>query len=518
MKIIIQNIKMPVGHTEQQVIAAAQEIVRSASVSAKNFCIYKQSIDARRKHNIHFIYSVLAECPDGTQPDDEKIQTFQEIQSLEIPQRDLRHRPVVVGMGPCGLFAAYVLAQSGNPPLLVERGENVDKRTEDVERFWKNGILKPNSNVQFGEGGAGTFSDGKLNTRISDPRQRFILHSFVKFGAPRDILYRANPHIGTDLLKNVIKNMRQALIEMGVEIRFQTELTDLQITDKKISGIVLNDSESVPCSALILAIGHSSRDTYQMLAERNVFLQPKAFAAGVRIEHKRTYVDAMQYGQENLGLPTANYRLVYNGKERSCYSFCMCPGGTIVNASSEEGRLVINGMSEHARMAENSNSALVVNVRPEDYGNTPLGGIEFQRKYEHLAFVLGGEDYAAPVQLARDFLKDQPSAAFGSVSPSFTGKVKFAELKNCLPPFITAALRDGLMNFERKMKGFALGDGILTGVEMRTSAPLCITRDKNLQSVGLAGLYPAGEGAGYAGGIMSASLDGIRTALAVLDR
>lgn len=518
MKILIQNIKMPIRHTEEQVIAAAQEIVRSASVSAMNFCIYKQSIDARRKPNIYYVYSVLADCETKIKTGDHRILPFQEMTDLQIPQKKLNKRPIVIGMGPCGLFAAYILARSGNPPLLIERGKDVDARAVDVERFWKGGRLSPLSNVQFGEGGAGTFSDGKLNTRVRDPRQRFILHTFVAFGGPKDILYRANPHIGTDFLKTVVKNMRQEILRMGAEIRFETTLTGILTENGHVTAAVFDDSESVSCSQLVLAIGHSSRDTYQMLAHMGVPLEPKPFAAGVRIEHKRRYIDAMQYGGSDLGLPTANYRLVHNGRKRSCYSFCMCPGGVVVNAASEAGRLVVNGMSEHARMAENSNSALVVNVRPEDYGNTPLGGVAFQRKYERMAFRVGGGDYTAPVQLSRDFVMDRPSAQFGKVSPSFTGSTKFAELKNCLPDFITETLRDGLLDFEKKMKGFAMGDAVLTGVEMRTSAPLCILRGESLQSVGVSGLYPAGEGAGYAGGIMSAALDGIRVALAVLEK
>ncbi len=520
MRIVISSIRMPIRHTEKEVLNAAQEIVRRRCIPAEEFRIYKQSLDARRKNHIYYTYSVLATVPDGTLCDGKELRPFSNQDELAIPQdRKLSSRPVVVGMGPCGLFAAYVLAKSGNPPLVLERGESVYERAKTVERFWNNGAFNPESNVQFGEGGAGTFSDGKLNTRIGDPRQRFVLKTFCRHGAPEDILYRAKPHIGTDKLRDVVCSMREEIIALGGEVRFSTCLTGIRTERGVLSEIEINGEEWIPCTQLILAIGHSSRDTYKMLLEQGISMEQKPFAAGVRVEHKQRKIDELQYGSADLGLPPADYRLVYNGEERSCYSFCMCPGGQVVNASSEPGRLVVNGMSEHNRDGENANSALVVSVRPEDFGSKDvLAGIEFQRRYEELAYQLGGGDGSAPVQLTRDFLEDKPSEKLGTVIPSFTGRWRFAQLKNCLPQFITEYLKKGLLDFEKKMPGFAFGDGVLTGVEMRTSAPVRILRNEKLESTNCAGLYPAGEGAGYAGGIVSAAVDGIRCALEVLEK
>lgn len=509
---------MPIRHTLREVIVAAQEIVRLRCIIAEDFRVYKQSIDARKKDNIHYVYSVVAKVPDGTVCDGTVLTSLAEEHELEIPQKALVSRPVVVGMGPCGLFAAYVLCKSGNPPLLIERGEPVEKRTETVQMFWNGGELNPESNIQFGEGGAGTFSDGKLNTRISDPRQRYVLHTFYQHGGPEDILYKAKPHIGTDKLRDVIVSMRNEILRMGGEIRFDTCLTGVKYRDGAVTEIELNHSESISCHTLILAIGHSSRDTYEMLSNMQIPMEAKPFAVGVRAEHRQAFINHAQYGDVADALPAADYRLVYNGKDRSCYSFCMCPGGQVVNASSEEGRLVVNGMSHHSRDGENANSALVVTIKPSDFqGKGPLAGVGFQRKYEALAYATGGADGSAPVQLIRDFMIDRPSIELLDVHPSFTGRWRFAELKQCLPDFVTETLKEGLASFERKMKGFSTQGGVLTGVEMRTSAPLRILRGEDFQSIGVKGLYPAGEGAGYAGGIVSAAVDGIRCALAVLE-
>lgn len=515
MQILINNIKMPIKHTEEQVIAAAREIVRSDCISAKNYTIYRQSVDARRKNNIHYVYAVTAET-DSKVSESANIKKLEDATRLEIPQKPMKKRPVVVGMGPCGLFAAWVLTLSGNPPIIIERGEDADARTETVNKFWQTGKLNVNSNVQFGEGGAGTFSDGKLNTRISDPRQRFVLKTFTDLGAPKDIMYKAKPHIGTDKLCITIKNMRKKLIEMGVEVRFNTCMTKVITKNGRVCGIELSNGETVECDKLVCAIGHSSRDTYEMLNKQGVVLEPKAFAVGVRIEHSQSFIDKLQYGSVS-GLPPADYRVVYNGEKRSCYSFCMCPGGTVVNASSEDGMLAVNGMSVYARNGRNANSALVVNVRPEDFGGGVCGGMEFQRKYERLAFETGGGDGKAPVQLAEDFVKDKVTDRIGVVSPTVTSGFRIAELKKCLPSFVAETLRDGLEDFERRMKGFGSGGAVLTGIESRTSAPVRIVRDTSLQSQNTAGLYPAGEGAGYAGGIVSAAVDGIRVALAMIE-
>ncbi len=515
MQIVIENIKMPIRHKEEDVISAAQKIVRLDCIWADNFSIYKKSIDARKNSDIHYVYAVLAEVPEGTKISG-NIRELPKGENFEIPRKNISSRPIVVGMGPCGLFAAYILALSGNPPLIVERGEDVDKRAESVNKFWKTGMLNLNSNVQFGEGGAGTFSDGKLNTRISDIRQRFVLKAFSDFGAPADILYNAKPHIGTDVLKQVVRKMREKLIELGAEVRFNTCVTDIKIKDGKISEVEINGSESIKCKNLILAIGHSSRDTYEMINKREVAMEPKPFAVGVRIEHSQEFINKVQYGEAD-GLPPADYRLAYNGRDRSCYSFCMCPGGVVVNASSEDGMLAVNGMSERLRDGKNANSALVVNVKPTDFKSGVLGGVEFQRKYESLTFKLGGGDGKAPVQMARDFLDDKPTVQFGDVLPTVTSGYKAAELKNCLPEFVKKGLCDGLTDFEHKIKGFARGEAVLTGVESRTSAPVRIKRGDNLQSINAEGIYPAGEGAGFAGGIVSAAVDGIRVALAMIE-
>lgn len=517
MKIIIRSIEMPICHTEREVIEAAQEIVRLRCVSVKNLYIYKQSLDARRKNNIHYVYSVAADTDSNVICDGKIICESKGGKNLEIPNKSLLNKPVVIGTGPCGLFAAYILAKSGNPPIVFERGECVESRKETVKFFWENGIFNANSNVQFGEGGAGTFSDGKLNSGINDPFQRYVLEIFAKHGAPQDILYKAKPHIGTDKLCEVVKSMREEIIRLGGEIRFNSCLTNINVRGGGINEIEINNSETIKCRTLIIAIGHSSRDTYAMLNNSGVYMEAKPFAAGVRIEHSQSMINMSQYGCDDPHLPPADYKLVYNGAKRSCYSFCMCPGGQVVNASSEIGYLTVNGMSEYHRDGENANSALVVPVRPDDFeGRSPLEGIEFQRRYEKLAFEIGKG--SAPVQLARDFLKDKISDSFSGVLPSFTGKTVMADLRKCLPQFITEEIKCGLNDFEHKIKGFALGDGVLTGVEMRTSAPVRIVRGADMQSTNVKGLYPAGEGAGYAGGIVSAAVDGIKCALTILSK
>lgn len=515
MKIVINNIKMPLRHSTEDAYVAAQEIVRSNSISARNFEIYKQSIDARRKNNIHYVYSVIADTDDKIK-ETKDICILKDSVNLSIPKVTLKDRPVVVGLGPCGLFAAYILALSGNPPLILERGEKVEDREKSIENFWKTGILNVNSNIQFGEGGAGTFSDGKLTTRISDPRQRFVLKTLVDFGAPEDIMFKAKPHVGTDVLKTVIKNMRKELISLGCEIRFNSCVTNIEIKNGKVCGIEINHDKTLPCKTLLLAIGHSSRDTYENLNRLGVALEPKPFAIGVRIEHSQSFIDSLQYGNVK-GLPPADYRVAYNGKDRSCYSFCMCPGGEVVNASSEEGMLCVNGMSNHSRDGQNANSALVVTVKPSDFDKGNLGGMELQRKYETLAYKVGGEN-KAPLQLAEDFVKDVPSTQLKDVTPTIKSGFNLAEIKNCLPEYVCSTLREGLMDFEHKMSGFSSNGATLTGVETRTSAPVKILRDEFCQSANIEGLYPCGEGAGFAGGIVSAAVDGIRASSFILEK
>ena len=505
---------MPVQHHIADLWKAAQNIVRLVCVNEKNAYIYKKSIDARRRQEIHYVYTVALRVSEGEgrkilASGRKDVRKLEETGTFEIHAvRKLPARPVVVGTGPCGLFAAYLLAQKGYTPLVLERGDSIDRRAEKVREFWNGGPLDSETNVQFGEGGAGTFSDGKLNTRIGDPLQRYILTVFADCGAPGDILYQAKPHIGTDKLRSVVKEMRRRIIEWGGEVRFCTKLTDIRIKGGRLTEIELNGAEWLPCGCLVLAIGHSSRDTYEMLYRRGVAMEAKAFAAGARVEHLQEEISRHQYGKFSSLLPAADYRLVYNGRERSCYSFCMCPGGVVVNASSEQGGLVVNGMSEHARDGRNANSALVVTVRPEDFGEaSPLAGIAFQRKYEKLAYRLGWGK--APVQRTADFLLGRVSDRFSEVRPSFTGQTVFAPLDECLPEFIVRTLKEGLAEFERKIPGFS-AHGLLTGVEMRTSAPLRVLRGSGGQSVNCKGLYPAGEGAGYAGGIMSAAIDGVR--------
>lgn len=402
-------------------------------------------------------------------------------------------------------------------PNVIERGSDVDTRCRAVRKFWETGVLDPNTNVQFGEGGAGTFSDGKLNTRIGDPLQRFVLGIFAENGAPQDILYQAKPHIGTDMLSGCVRNIRNKIIQNGGRVLFDTCLTDIDVKDGRVRAAELNGEGFAECDAIIAALGHSSRDTYEMLYRRGAAMEQKPFAAGVRIEHSREFINRMQYGAaaDTEPLPTADYRLAYNGPSRSCYSFCMCPGGVVVNASSEPGHLVVNGMSNYSRMADNSNSALVVTVRPEDFENgSPLAGMEFQRKYEALAFAAANG--SGPIQLARDFVAGKLSDRLCGVVPSFTGKTEFADLRSCLPEFISETLCEGLQSFEHKINGFLSSGAVMTGVEMRTSAPLRIVRGTNRESVSIKGLFPAGEGAGYAGGIMSAAIDGIRVACNVI--
>ena len=521
-KVVVSGIKMPIRHTEEEVLEKAQKILKKYGIASQKMTVYKKSLDARRKSDIRFEYSVVAEVEKtNSRIPNNEVRVLDDAPAIDLDylkKKNCRKKVVVVGSGPCGLFAAYVLSLCGADVTVLERGSDVDGRTAAIDKFWKEGVFDPNTNIQFGEGGAGTFSDGKLNTRIGDPLQRFVLETFVKNGAPKEILYQAKPHIGTDFLKTCVKNLRKEIESLGGRIMFDTCMTDIKVKDGCVSGAKINNSSCIDCDALVLALGHSSRDTYETLYSRGVAMEQKPFAAGVRIEHRREFINKVQYGSypDAEYLPTADYRLAYNGEDRSCYSFCMCPGGVVVNASSEPEMLNVNGMSFHSRMEDNSNSALVVSVRPEDFENTaPLAGVEFQRKYEALAYKCGGGK--GPVQLARDFVNGKSSCGFDGVVPSFTGETVFADLHGCLPKFISKTLALGLNDFDKKMRGF-LGEGaILTGVEMRTSAPLRIIRNERFESISHKGLYPAGEGAGYAGGIMSAAIDGIKVAKSIIE-
>ena len=431
-----------------------------------------------------------------------------------------KKRPVVVGSGPAGLFCAWILALAGCRPILLERGACVEERQRDVEEFWKSGILNPMSNVQFGEGGAGTFSDGKLNTLVKDTsgRNRFVLETFVRFGAPPEILYEQKPHIGTDILIRVVKNMRLAICEAGGEVRFHSQVTDIVLDETSLVGVQVNQEEELETDTVIFAVGHSARDTFEMLYEKNLPMQAKSFAVGVRAEHPQKMINASQYGAESVpGLPAAPYKVtakLENG--RGVYSFCMCPGGYVVNASSEEGRLAVNGMSYHARAGENANSAIIVTVTPEDYGSEhPLAGMEFQRKLEERAFRAGGGKI--PVQRLEDFCKNQISTSFGNVEPQMKGAYAFGDVRGIFPQVLAESIEEGMRQFEHKITGFSDGDTLLSGVESRTSSPVKIPRDENMESE-IKGIFPCGEGAGFAGGITSAAMDGMKVAEAVLKK
>lgn len=490
--------------------------------------IIKRSIDARKKNDIKINYSVEVICDNEKKilsrvhDKDVKSEEIKEIEPLKRGIEELKYRPVVVGFGPAGIFAALTLAREGYKPIVYERGEDVDNRTKTVEKFWSSGELNLESNVQFGEGGAGTFSDGKLTTRIKDHRCAFVLDELIKAGAPSEIKYESKAHVGTDLLKGVVKNIREEIKSLGGEVHFNSKLEKITYEDGNLKSIIVNGQE-IPCIALVLAIGHSSRDTYEMLYKEKVHMEAKAFAIGVRIEHPQELINISQYGDnhKHFKLQAADYRLTYQSErlKRGVYSFCMCPGGVVVAAASENERLVSNGMSYHARDLENANSALVVTISPEDFdGDSPLAGMEFQRHYESLAFKLGGGNYKAPVQLVGDFMKDRVSTKLGKVTPSYTSGYEFRQLKDCLPDYVVEALKEGILSFDKKIKGYASEDAVLTGIETRTSAPVRIDRNKTLESINVCGLYPAGEGAGFAGGIISAAVDGIKVAEHIIQK
>lgn len=485
------------------------------------FSIFKKSIDARKKDAIVYVYTVDATIKNETaifkkcgkagitsSPD-------MSYKSVVPGNETLNHRPVIIGMGPAGLFAGLMLAKNGYAPIILERGDNVDSRATKIDAFWQTGTLDTESNVQFGEGGAGTFSDGKLTTLINDLRCRSILESFIAAGAPEEILYMSKPHIGTDLLRETVKNIRTEIIKNGGDVRFQSKVTDFIIEDGQLEGLIINDHENLDCTAALLGIGHSARDTFEILHQRGIAMTPKPFSIGVRIEHSQKLIDRSQYGASagSKGLGAADYKLSYHSPSgRSAYTFCMCPGGYVVAAASEENGVVTNGMSEHQRDGENANAALLVGVQPEDFGDDhPLAGVAFQRKWEQLAFKLGGENYHAPTQLVGDFLADKPSTQWGSLKPTYTPGLAFAQLKDCLPDYVITTMKEALIHFDTKIKGFAMDDSIMTGVETRSSSPVRINRDNN-NSSNIQGLYPMGEGAGYAGGIMSSAVDGVKTA------
>ncbi|MEG1310713.1 MAG: FAD-dependent oxidoreductase [Romboutsia sp.] len=486
------------------------------------YFIYKESIDARKRGRIDFVYTVDAEIKNEQKILKNKIKDVVEIKQstyigVEVGNEKLKTRPIIIGSGPAGIFAALLLAQKGYNPIMLERGLDVDNRSRDIDEFWMNRKFKNNSNVQFGEGGAGTFSDGKLTTRIKDIRCRKVLDELVNFGSPEEILYSYKPHVGTDILKGVVKNIRNEIIKLGGEVRFDAKVTDILIEDNAIKAVTINDKETIYAETVILAIGHSARDTYKMLHKRGVRIIQKPFAIGARIEHPQELINKTQYKEfyNHPRLGAADYRLIeHTSNLRTAYTFCMCPGGTVIASASNEGEVVTNGMSEHARDKVNANSAFLVNVLPSDFGNdNPLAGINFQEKYEKLAYELGGKNYNAPVQLVGDFLNDKVSTSIGNVDPSYKPGYNFVDLRECLPEFVTSTMKEALQKLDNKLNGFAMHDAILTGVETRSSAPIRIVRDEDtLESTNTKNLYPCGEGAGYAGGIVTAAVDGIKCA------
>ena len=523
MTIRINNISTNIDEGLETIKVKVSKKLKINQDKIKDIKILRESIDARRKDNIRFNYTVEIHCNDEkrimSRIKDKDVILEKEQEELQLTQgeKTLEHRPIVIGFGPAGIYAALVLAQNGYKPIVFERGEDVDSRTKTVEEFWRgNTALNLESNVQFGEGGAGAFSDGKLTTRIKDTRGSKVLQELVKHGAPKEIMYEGKPHVGTDLLKGIVKGIREEIKSLGGEVHFNSKLTKINIKNGKINSIVVNDSE-VPCEALVLAIGHSSRDTYEMLYKQGVFMEQKAFAIGVRIEHPQELINVSQYGKyaHHPRLKAADYRLTHQSHKtgRGVYSFCMCPGGAVVAAASEEGRLVSNGMSYHARDLQNANSALVVTVGPKDFeSDNPLSGMEYQRYYEGLAYKVGGGNYHAPVQLLGDFMKDKVSTKLGSVTPTYRPGYEFKDLRETLPYYVIDTLKDGILSFDKKIKGYGMNDAILTGIETRTSAPVRISRNEKLQSISAEGLYPTGEGAGFAGGIVSAAVDGIKVA------
>lgn len=526
----LTEIKLPLHHQDEMAELKARILAKLAIPEGDlaHFTVFKRGIDARKKTDIQLIYTLDLEVANEARllkkfAKDPHVNLSPDTNYKFVAQAPttLTERPVVVGLGPCGLFAGLLLAQMGFKPIILERGKAVRERTKDTFGFWRGQPLNTESNVQYGEGGAGTFSDGKLYSQIKDPKHygRKVLTEFVAAGAPEEIMYVSKPHIGTFKLVSMVEKMRAKIIALGGEIRFSSRVDQIHITENQLTGVTLNNGERLACKHLVLAVGHSARDTFHMLHDAGVYIEAKPFSVGFRIEHEQSMIDSCRWGP-NAGHPilgAADYKLVHHCKNgRTVYSFCMCPGGTVVAAASETGGVVTNGMSQYSRHERNANSAIVVGIHPEqDYPGHPLAGIELQRKLEQAAFTLGGADYHAPAQLIGDFLAGTSSGDLGVVQPSYTPGIKLTDLSGLLPDYATAAIREAIPAFEQQIRGFAKPDGLLTAVETRTSSPICIKRGADFQSLNVKGLYPAGEGAGYAGGILSAAIDGIRVAEAL---
>ena len=514
----VRQVRVPLEE-RQLLLNKISKLLKVKEETILSYKIVKESGDARKKDNILLIYEVDVElnCEDEVLRKNKSQDIFitpnEEYNFLVTGNKKLNYRPVIVGSGPAGLLCAYFLAEHGYKPIIVERGECVEERVRTIEEFWQTGKLNKNSNVQFGEGGAGTFSDGKLNTLVKDLffRGKKVFEIFVECGAPSEILYLNKPHIGTDILRNVIKNLREKIISFGGEFKYNCCLTDLIIKDTKIEGIIVNNKEEIKTNLLVLAIGHSARDTFEMLLHSGICMESKPFAVGVRIEHPQKMINKSQYGMEfHPYLKQASYKLTYKAENgRGIYSFCMCPGGYVVNASSEENRLVVNGMSNYQRESQNANSAIVVTVSSKDFGNNPLDGIEFQRKLEENAYTEGRGNI--PIQLYKDFKDNKSSTAFGNFDSITNGRTSFANLNNVFPEFISESIKEAIPEFGKKIKGFDREDAILLGVESRTSSPMKIPRDDNF-FCNIEGIIPCGEGAGYAGGITTSAIDGVKVA------
>jgi uncharacterized protein len=538
----LTDLKLPLDHSEAALTAAILQRLDIEAVALTGYSIAKRSYDARKRGAIALIYALDIDTTHEAEllrrfAGDPHIQPTPDTHYHFVTQAPprLSQRPLVIGFGPCGLFAGLILAQMGFRPIILDRGKEVRERTKDTWDLWRKRNLHPESNVQFGEGGAGTFSDGKLHSQIRDPLHhgRKVLTEFVKAGAPEEILYVSKPHIGTFRLVTMVENMRATIESLGGEIRFSSRVDDLLLEptadgQQQIRGVTLASGEQIRADHVVLALGHSARDTFEMLHARGVHLEAKPFSIGFRIEHPQSVIDSARFGPQagHPVLGAADYKLVHHckkdrsGRGRTVYSFCMCPGGTVVAAASEPGRVVTNGMSQYSRNERNANAAVVVGIDPSDFvpydaSGSPLAGIALQRSLESHAYVLGGENYSAPGQLVGDFLAGRASREFGEVQPSYKPGVTLGNLESTLPDYAIAAIREALPAFERQIRGYAMHDAILTGVETRTSSPVRITRDDSLQSLNTRGLYPAGEGAGYAGGILSAAVDGIRIAEAV---
>ena len=524
----LSNVKLKLNYTDKDIIAIAKKALNIEDKAIKNISLFRRSIDARHKNDVHFIATIdvnldINENKAVSRCKSKNVAICDEYK-YEIPyKKDLKKRPIIVGFGPAGMFCALILAQAGQRPIVFERGDCVEKRTEKINALWNSAQLDTESNVQFGEGGAGTFSDGKLNTGTKDPRSRNVLIEFVKHGAPIEILYNAKPHIGTDKLRTTVKNIRETIISLGGEVHFNAKLVGINSTDSNIKSITVEKDgkkEVYESDNVVLAIGHSARDTFELLKNLKLFMEQKPFAVGARIEHLREEIDKAQYGSfaGHKALGAADYKMNIKAKNgRGVFTFCMCPGGLVVAAQSEENTVVTNGMSNFSRDEINSNSALLVNVYPSDFmSDDVLAGVEFQRKIERAAFIAGKGSYKAPIQRVGDFLNYNKSTALGSVTPSYKPGVTLSSLDECLPQFITDSMREGIVALDKKLKGFANPDAVLTAPETRSSSPVRITRNDSLQSVSLKGLYPCGEGAGYAGGIISAAVDGIRCAEQIL--